>query len=89
MTRSRLATNVVEKKAKKKVVDDKQHPVIEPALKPVTDFVELENVKEADDGQTEKETKVNESEKEINKKEGKEKQKEKEKINLEVIRRVQ
>ena len=37
------------------MVDDKQQPVIEPTLEPVTKFVELEDVVEADDDQQEKE----------------------------------
>ena len=75
MTRSRMATHVDEGKAEKKVEEHKQHLAAEPALEPVSDLVELEEVVEDEDDQQERETPIKESEIEIKMKEDKEKQK--------------
>jgi len=83
MTRSRMATHVDEGKAEKKVEEHKQQFAAEPALEPVSDFVELEEVVEDEDDQQERDTPIKESEIEIKMKEDKEKQKEKEKEEVE------
>ena len=75
MTRIRMATHVDEGKAEKKVEEHKQHLAAEPALEPVSDLVELEEVVEDEDDQQERETPIKESEIEIKMKEDKEKEK--------------
>ena len=83
MTRIRMATHVDEGKAEKKVEEHKQHLAAEPALEPVSDLVDLEEVVEDEDDQQERETPIKESEIEIKIKEDNEKQQEKEKEELE------
>ena len=78
MSGSRLATQVEEGKAEKMVEGRKQQPIVEPALKPVFDVVELENVMEEEDDQEEREKSIKESEIEKEKIQKKEKEKEKE-----------
>ena len=62
MTRIRMATHVDEGKAERKVEEHKQHLAAEPALEPVSDLVELEEVVEDEDDQQERETPIKESE---------------------------
>ncbi|XP_028230810.1 uncharacterized protein LOC114411277 [Glycine soja] len=61
MTRSRMATHVDEGKVEKKVEEHKQQLAAEPALEPVSDLVELEEVVEDEDDQQERETPIKES----------------------------
>ena len=46
MTRSRMAINVDESEAEKKMEDHKQQLAPKPTLEPVLDFVELEEINE-------------------------------------------
>ena len=77
MTRSRMEAHVDEGKVEKKVKEHKQQLAVEPTLKPVSDFVELEEVVEDEDDQLERETPIKESEIEVKMKEDKEKKKKK------------
>ena len=72
MTRSRMAIHVDEGKTEKKVEEHKQQAVIELALEPVSDFVELEEVVEDEDNQ-ERETQIIDSQEGIKMKEEQEK----------------
>ena len=72
-----------EGRAEEKVEGYKQQSATVPALEPVSDFVELEEVVEDEDDEQERETPIKESEIEIKMKEDKEKEKEKEKEEVE------
>ena len=80
MTRSRMAIQANEDRAEEKVEGYKQQLTAEPALEPVSDFVELEEVVEDEDDQQERETPIKESEIGIKMKEEQEKEKEKEEV---------
>ena len=82
MTRSRMAIQVEESRADKRVEGFKQQLAAQPALEPVDDFVELEEVNEEAEGEKEEETPIRDyqeriEEKEKEKKLKNEKQKEK------------
>ena len=79
MTRSRMAIQPNEDRAEEKVEGYKQQSIAEPALEPVSDFVELEEAVEDEDNQQERETPIKESEIEIKMKGDKEKEKKKKK----------
>ncbi|KAL5131677.1 hypothetical protein HKD37_12G034507 [Glycine soja] len=79
MTRSRMAIQADEGRAKEKVEGYKQQSTTKPTLEPVFDLIELEEVVEDEDDQKERETPIKESEIGIKMKEDQEKEKEKEK----------
>ena len=70
-------------KSQKKAEGYKQQSAVEPALEPVSDFVELEEVVEDEDDQQERETQIKDSQQEIKMKEEQEQEKEKEKEKIE------
>ena len=63
MTRSKMATHVDEGKVEKKVEEHKQQLAAKPALEPMDDFVELEEVNEEVEGEKEEETPIKDEEK--------------------------
>ena len=83
MTRSRMEIQADESRAEEKVEGYKQQLVAKPALEPISDSIELEEVVEDEDDQQERETPIKESEIGIKRKEEQEKEKEKEEIDKE------
>ena len=75
MTRSRMAIQADEGRAKEKVEGYKQQSTAEPTLELVSDFVELEEILDDEDDQ-ERETQIKDSQEGIKMKEGQEKEKE-------------
>ena len=73
MTRSRMETHVDERKVEKKMEEHKQQLAAEPALKPIDDLVELEEIVEEAEGDEEGETPIRDYQEKIKKKEEKEK----------------
>ena len=59
MTRSKMEILANEGKAEKKEEEHKQQPVVEPALEPVSNLIELEEVVEDKDDQQERERDTN------------------------------
>ena len=79
MTRSRMAIQRDDSEAGKKMEEHKQQLAPKPALEPVSDFVELEEINEETEDDKEEETPIKEKEKERRKEEEKEKEKKVEK----------
>jgi len=73
MTRSRRAIHVDESEAEKKMENHKQHLAPKPALEPVSDFVELEEINEVAEDDKEEQTPIKEKENERIKEEEKRK----------------
>ena len=67
MTRSKMAIHVDESEAEKKMEEHKQHLAPKPALEPISDFVELEDINEEAQDDKEEETPIKEKEKRKNK----------------------
>ncbi|KAH1188527.1 hypothetical protein GmHk_U059430 [Glycine max] len=67
MSRSRMAIHVDESEAEKKMEEHKQHLAPKPALEPISDFVELEDINEEAQDDKEEETPIKEKEKRKNK----------------------
>ena len=82
MTRSRMAIQADEGRAKEKVEGYKQQSTAEPTLELVSDFVELEEILDDEDDQ-ERETQIKDSQEGIKMKEEHEKEKQKEKEEIE------
>jgi len=78
-----MAIQADEGRAEEMAEGYKQQSTVEPALEPVFDFVELEEVVEDEDDQQERETPIKESEIGIKMKEEQENEKEKEEVEKE------
>ena len=63
MTRSRMAIHVDESEAEKKMEEHKQQLAPKPALEPISDFVELEEINEETEDDKEEETPIKEKKK--------------------------
>jgi len=74
MTRSRMAIQAEESRVDQKVEEFKQQLADEPALEPVDDLVELEEIVEKAKGDEEEETPIRDCQEKIKKKEEKEKE---------------
>ena len=83
-----MAIQADESKAEEKVEGYKQQLATEPALEPVFDLIELEEVMEDEDDQQERETPIKDSEIGIKMKKGQEKEKQKEKEKEEIYRKI-
>jgi len=63
MTRKRMAIHVDESEAEKKMEEHKQQLAPKPALEPISDFVELEEINEETEDDKEEETPIKEKKK--------------------------
>ena len=79
MTRSRMAIQAEESRADQKAEGFKQQLADEPALEPVDELVELEEIVEEAEGDEEGETPIKDYQERIKKKEEKEKKKKEQK----------